>query len=54
MGVKLKYLALREEYRLEVKENRTPRRILSPMRNVVAGEECVRRSFIMCIFTKCY
>jgi hypothetical protein len=43
-------LALREEHRLRVFENRVLRRIFGSKRNEVAenGENCIMRSFVIC------
>jgi hypothetical protein len=40
-------VALREEHRLRVSENRVLRRILGPQRDEVTGENCVTRSFVI-------
>jgi hypothetical protein len=37
-------LALREEYRLRVFENRVLRKIFGPKRDEVTGENCIKRS----------
>jgi hypothetical protein len=48
VGVKLG-LALREEHRLKVFENRVLRRIFGPKRDEVMGElSCIMRNFIIC------
>jgi hypothetical protein len=44
-------LTLREEYRLRVFENKVLRRIFGPKRDEVreGGENCIMRSFVICI-----
>jgi hypothetical protein len=41
-------LALREEHRLGVFENRVLRRIFGPKRVEVNGENCITKSFMIC------
>jgi hypothetical protein len=41
-------LALREEHRLRVFENRVLRRIFGPKRDEVTGEKSITKSFVIC------